>query len=101
MFMPSNSAQRTEVQTRVIEPAPRLEESGYGNQHCEGSYHSVVDPAFAKQSACNPKLELDSLVITTIPQGSATQRAGCEGKTEPDECYRLYTDSGTRLKKSP
>ena len=99
MFMPSKSAQPTEMQTRAFEPAPHLEESGYGNQHCGGSSHSVVDPAFAKQSAYNSKLELDSLVITTIPQGSAIQRAGREGK--PDECYRLYTDSGTRLRESP
>lgn len=56
----------------------------------------VVDPCFAKQSVCDPKLDLDSLVISPIPQGPAPQRAGRAGRTEPDECYRLYTDSALR-----
>lgn len=67
---------------------------------CCGIYY-VVDPGFAKQSDYNPNLHLDSLVTTPIPQGSVTQRAGRGGRTEPDECYRLYTDNASRNEMLP
>ncbi|KAJ0959813.1 hypothetical protein J5N97_000477 [Dioscorea zingiberensis] len=42
----------------------------------------VVDPGFAKQNVYNPKLGLDSLVITPISQASAKQRAGRAGRVQ-------------------
>jgi ATP-dependent RNA helicase DHX8/PRP22 len=61
----------------------------------DGIYY-VVDPGFAKQNVYNPKLGLDSLVITPISQASARQRAGRAGRTGPGKCYRLYTESAYR-----
>jgi ATP-dependent RNA helicase DHX8/PRP22 len=58
----------------------------------DGIYY-VVDPGFAKQKVYNPKVGMDSLVVTPISQASARQRAGRAGRTGPGKCYRLYTES--------
>jgi len=76
------------------------------NQHCgasltiDGIFY-VVDPGFGKQKVYNPKLGLDSLVITPISQASARQRAGRAGRTGPGKCYRLYTESAYRNEMLP
>lgn len=41
----------------------------------DGIYY-VVDPGFCKQNVFNPKLGMDSLVVTPISAASARQRAG-------------------------
>ena len=41
----------------------------------------------------NPKIGMDSLVVTPISQASAKQRAGRAGRTGPGKCYRLYTEA--------
>lgn len=61
----------------------------------------VIDPGFAKQNVYNPKQGLDSLVIKTISQASAKQRAGRAGRTGPGKCYRLYTESAFHNEMSP
>ena len=62
---------------------------------------TLPDPGFSKQNVYNPKQELDSLVITPISQASAKQRAGRAGRTGPEKCYRLYTESAYRNEMSP
>ena len=52
----------------------------------------VVDPGFVKQKIYNPRLGMDSLVITPISQSQAKQRSGRAGRTGPGKCYRLYTE---------
>ena len=66
----------------------------------DGIYY-VIDPGFSKQKVYNPKLGLDSLVITPISQASARQRAGRGGRTGPGKCYRLYTESAFRNEMLP
>lgn len=52
----------------------------------------MVDPGFAKLKVYNPKLGMDTLVVTPISQASARQRAGRAGRTGPGKCFRLYTE---------
>jgi ATP-dependent RNA helicase DHX8/PRP22 len=86
IILPVYSALPSEVQSRIFEPAPP------GSRKCvvatniaeasltiDGIYY-VVDPGFSKQNVFNPKLGMDSLVVTPISQASAKQRAGRAGK---------------------
>jgi ATP-dependent RNA helicase DHX8/PRP22 len=98
IILPVYSALPSEIQSRIFEPAPA------GTRKCvvatniaeasltiDGIYY-VVDPGFSKQKVYNPKLGMDSLVVTPISQASAKQRAGRAGRTGPGKCYRLYTE---------
>jgi ATP-dependent RNA helicase DHX8/PRP22 len=102
MILPVYSALPSEMQTKIFEPAPQ------GTRKCvvstniaeasltiDGIYF-VVDPGFCKQNVFDPKLGMDSLVITPISQASANQRAGRAGRTGPGKCYRLYTENAFR-----
>jgi len=99
MILPVYSALPSEMQTRIFEPTPA------GSRKCvvatniaeasltiDGIYY-VIDPGFVKQQVYNPKLRMNSLVITPISQNSAKQRAGRAGRTGPGSCYRLYTQA--------
>uniref|UniRef100_A0A8C5I5R1 ATP-dependent RNA helicase DHX15 n=1 Tax=Gouania willdenowi TaxID=441366 RepID=A0A8C5I5R1_GOUWI len=52
----------------------------------------VIDPGFAKQKVYNPRIRVESLLVTPISKASAKQRAGRAGRTRPGKCYRLYTE---------
>ncbi|ODO02912.1 hypothetical protein I350_05754 [Cryptococcus amylolentus CBS 6273] len=52
----------------------------------------VVDPGFCKQKVYNPRVRLESLLVTPISKASAMQRAGRAGRTRPGKCFRLYTE---------
>ncbi|ORZ34237.1 putative pre-mRNA splicing factor RNA helicase [Catenaria anguillulae PL171] len=52
----------------------------------------VVDPGFAKQKVYNPRIRVESLLVTPISQAAARQRAGRAGRTRPGKCFRLYTE---------
>jgi ATP-dependent RNA helicase DHX8/PRP22 len=103
IILPVYSALPSEMQSRIFEPAPA------GSRKCvvatniaeasltiDGIYY-VVDPGFSKQKAFNPKLGMDSLVVTPISQASARQRAGRAGRTGPGKCYRLYTEHAFKV----
>jgi ATP-dependent RNA helicase DHX8/PRP22 len=107
IVLPVYSALPSEVQSRIFEPAPP------GSRKCvvatniaeasltiDGIYY-VVDPGFAKQNVFNPKLGMDSLVITPISQASAKQRAGRAGRTGPGKCFRLYTEQAFKTEMLP
>lgn len=51
----------------------------------------VVDCGFSKQKVFNPKLRVESLLVTPISQASSRQRCGRAGRTRPGKCFRLYT----------
>mmetsp|Transcript_20751 Transcript_20751/g.65269 ORF Transcript_20751/g.65269 Transcript_20751/m.65269 type:complete len:930 (+) Transcript_20751:579-3368(+) len=102
VILPVYGALPAEIQSRIFEPAPP------GARKCvvatniaeasltiDGIYY-VVDPGFCKQKAYNPKLGMDSLVVTPISQASARQRSGRAGRTGPGKCYRLYTEAALR-----
>lgn len=51
----------------------------------------VVDPGFFKQKVYNPRIRVESLLVSPISKASAQQRAGRAGRTRPGKCFRLYT----------
>lgn len=52
----------------------------------------VVDPGFSKQKIYNPRIRVESLLVSPISKASAQQRAGRAGRTRPGKCFRLYTE---------
>ncbi|CAH2053872.1 unnamed protein product [Thlaspi arvense] len=72
IILPVYSALPSEMQSRIFDPAP---------------------PGTRKVNVYNPKQGIESLVVTSISQASAKQRAGHAGRTGPGKCYRLYTES--------
>lgn len=53
----------------------------------------VVDPGFSKQKVYNPRVRVESLLVTPISRASAHQRSGRAGRTRPGKCFRLYTEN--------
>ena len=99
IILPVYSALPSEMQTRIFEPAKEgtrkiiiATNIAEASLTIDGIYY-VIDPGFVKQQVYNPKLRMDSLVITPISQNSANQRAGRAGRTGPGNCYRLYTQN--------
>ena len=41
----------------------------------------------------NPRVRVESLLVSAISQASAKQRAGRAGRTQPGKCFRLYTEA--------
>ena len=54
----------------------------------------VVDSGFSKQKVFNPKLRVESLLVTPISQAAARQRSGRAGRTRPGKCFRMYARTG-------
>ena len=52
----------------------------------------MVDPGFSKQKVYNPRIRVESLLVSPISRASARQRAGRAGRTQPGKCFRLYTE---------
>lgn len=52
----------------------------------------VVDPGFAKQKVYNPRIRVESLLVSPVSKASASQRSGRAGRTKPGRCFRLYTE---------
>ena len=52
----------------------------------------VVDPGFSKQKVYNPRIRVESLLVSPISRASARQRAGRAGRTRPGKCFRFYTE---------
>lgn len=52
----------------------------------------VIDPGFAKQKVFNPRVRVESLLVSPISRASAQQRAGRAGRTQSGKCFRLYTE---------
>ena len=99
IVLPVYSSLPSEMQSRIFDPPPP------GARKCilatniaetsltiDGIYY-VVDPGFVKQNAYDPRLAMDSLVVTPISQAQARQRSGRAGRTGPGKCYRLYTEA--------
>ncbi|KAF5531011.1 ATP-dependent RNA helicase DHX8 [Fusarium mexicanum] len=99
IILPIYSALPSETQSRIFEPTPagsrkvilatNIAETSIT---IDGVYY-VVDPGFVKQKAYDPKLGMDSLIVTPISQAQANQRAGRAGRTGPGKCFRLYTEA--------
>ena len=107
IILPVYSALPSEVQSRIFEPAPpgsrkiviatNIAETSITIDHI----YYVVDPGFVKQNAYDPKLGMDSLVVTPVSQAQAKQRAGRAGRTGPGKCFRLYTEAAFQSEMLP
>lgn len=92
------------LQQRIFEPAPPRNASGAIGRKVVVSTNIaetsltidgvvfVIDPGFAKQKVYNPRIRVESLLISAISKASAQQRAGRAGRTRPGKCFRLYTE---------
>ncbi|MCJ1234240.1 DEAH-box ATP-dependent RNA helicase prp43 [Varicellaria rhodocarpa] len=93
-------------QQRIFEPAPPAHKTGSRpGRKCivatniaetsltiDGIVY-VVDPGFSKQKVYNPRIRVESLLVSPISKASAQQRAGRAGRTRPGKCFRLYTEA--------
>ncbi len=61
----------------------------------------VIDPGFAKQKVYNPRIRVESLLVSPISRASAQQRAGRAGRTQPGKCFRLYTEKAFKKDLQP
>lgn len=99
IILPVYSALPSEMQSKIFEPAPpNSRKVVIATNIAETSItidqiYYVIDPGFVKQNAYDPKLGMDSLVVTPISQAQAKQRAGRAGRTGPGKCFRLYTET--------
>ena len=92
-------------QQRIFDPAPKpYKPGGRPGRKCIVSTNIaetsltidgivyVVDPGFSKQKVYNPRIRVESLLVSPISRASAQQRAGRAGRTRPGKCFRLYTE---------
>ncbi|TQN69818.1 Pre-mRNA-splicing factor ATP-dependent RNA helicase prp22 [Colletotrichum shisoi] len=107
IILPVYSALPNEMQSRIFDPAPPgCRKVVIATNIAETSItidniYFVVDPGFVKQNAYDPKLGMDSLVVTPISQAQANQRAGRAGRTGPGKCFRLYTEAAYQSEMLP
>ncbi|KAL8678968.1 MAG: hypothetical protein Q9186_004737 [Xanthomendoza sp. 1 TL-2023] len=107
IILPVYSALPSEMQSRIFEPAPSgSRKVVIATNIAETSItidqiYYVIDPGFVKQNAYDPKLAMDSLVVTPISQAQAKQRAGRAGRTGPGKCFRLYTEAAFQSEMLP
>ncbi|KAL2169081.1 hypothetical protein VTG60DRAFT_6503 [Thermothelomyces hinnuleus] len=107
IILPVYSALPSEMQSRIFEPAPPgsrkvVVATNIAETSITIDYiYYVVDPGFVKQNAYDPKLGMDSLVVTPISQAQANQRAGRAGRTGPGKCFRLYTEAAFQSEMLP
>ncbi|CAF1004366.1 unnamed protein product [Rotaria sordida] len=92
------------LQQRIFEPAPPNKPNGAIGRKVVVSTNIaetsltidgvvfVIDPGFSKQKVYNPRIRVESLLVTPISKASAQQRAGRAGRTRPGKCFRLYTE---------
>ncbi|KAF4949796.1 hypothetical protein FSARC_13399 [Fusarium sarcochroum] len=84
-------------------PAQKLATQGGGPQTCVLSTNVaeasltipgivyVIDCGMQKEEGYNPRVCMSTLLTAPISKASARQRTGRAGRTQPGECYRLYT----------
>ncbi|POS84561.1 P-loop containing nucleoside triphosphate hydrolase, partial [Erysiphe pulchra] len=92
-------------QQKIFEPAPKSSSGGHPGRKVIVSTNIaetsltidgivyVVDPGFSKQKVYNPRIRVESLLVSPISKASAQQRAGRAGRTRPGKCFRLYTEA--------
>ena len=103
MILPLYSSLPPQQQNKIFDDAPPANKKGipgrkiiFATNIAETSLTIdgivyVVDPGFSKQKVYNPRLRIESLLVSPISRASAKQRAGRAGRTRPGKCFRLYT----------
>lgn len=107
LVVPVYAALPSELQAKVFEPAPEgMRKVILATNIAETSItidgvKYVIDPGFVKVNAYDPKLGMDSLVVSPISQAQANQRSGRAGRTGPGKCFRLYTEAAFKTEMLP
>lgn len=107
LIVPVYAALPSELQAKVFESAPQgIRKVILATNIAETSItidgvKYVVDPGFVKVSAYDPKLGMDSLIVSPISQAQANQRSGRAGRTGPGKCFRLYTEDAFHTEMLP
>lgn len=107
LILPIYSSLPSEMQSKIFEPTPEGSRKvivatniAETSITIDGIYY-VIDPGFVKINAYDPKLGMDSLVVSPISQAQANQRSGRAGRTGPGKCYRLYTEKAYEMEMVP
>lgn len=103
LVVPLYSTLPPHQQQRIFDPAPPKNKKGIPGRKIvvatniaetsitiDGIVY-VIDPGFSKQKVFNPRMKVESLLVSPISKASAKQRAGRAGRTRPGKCFRLYT----------
>ncbi|KAL1439982.1 hypothetical protein MTO96_009805 [Rhipicephalus appendiculatus] len=102
--IPLYSSLPPNLQQRIFEPPPPAKANGAIGRKVVVSTNIaetsltidgvvfVIDPGFAKQKVYNPRIRVESLLVSPISKASSQQRAGRAGRTRPGKCFRLYTE---------
>ncbi|GEQ71957.1 hypothetical protein JCM33374_g5643 [Metschnikowia sp. JCM 33374] len=107
VVVPVYAALPSEMQSKIFEPAPDgARKVVLATNIAETSItidgiKYVVDPGFVKVNAYDPKLGMDSLIVSPISRAQANQRSGRAGRTGPGKCFRLYTEKAFELEMLP
>jgi len=112
--LPLYSSLPPEKQQKIFEPAPPPKVAGGPpGRKCVISTNIaetsltidgvvyVVDPGFSKQKVYNPRIRVESLLVSPISRASAQQRAGRAGRTRPGKTFRLYTEKAFKKDLQP
>ena len=103
--IPLYSSLPPNLQQRIFEPPPSRKANGAIGRKVVISTNIaetsltidgvvfVIDPGFSKQKVYNPRIKVESLLVSPISKASAQQRAGRTGRTKPGKCFRLYTEN--------
>ncbi|OMJ88889.1 hypothetical protein SteCoe_2554 [Stentor coeruleus] len=108
LVIPLYSTLPPSAQQKIFEPAPGPNTKNIPGRKCiiatniaetsltiDGVVY-VVDSGLSKQKVYNPRMRVESLMVSPISKASAKQRAGRAGRTQPGKCYRLYTEETYR-----
>ncbi|GFZ13654.1 RNA helicase family protein [Actinidia rufa] len=103
--VPLYSALPPAMQQKIFEPAPPpLTEGGQPGRKIVVSTNIaetsltidgivyVIDPGFAKQQVYNPRIRVESLLVSPISKASAHQRSGRAGRTQPGKYDLVHFD---------
>jgi pre-mRNA-splicing factor ATP-dependent RNA helicase DHX15/PRP43 len=98
LVLPLYSQLPSAQQTRIFDPAPPgSRKLIFATNIAETSLTIdgivfVIDPGFVKQKVYNPRIRVESLLVSPVSRAAAAQRAGRAGRTRPGKCFRLYTE---------
>lgn len=98
IVLPMHGKLSSEEQCRIFQKYPTKRKVIFSTNLAETSLtipgiKYVVDSGMVKESKFEPSSGMNVLKVCPVSQGSARQRAGRAGRTEPGKCYRLYSES--------
>jgi ATP-dependent RNA helicase DDX35 len=100
-FLPLYGALPYNMQARVFQPVNERQGTNRRVIFCTNIAETsvtvpritfVIDSGLVKMPFFDPKTDFDRLIVVSISQASAQQRAGRAGRVQAGQCYRLYTE---------